>query len=129
MADPRLQQWHKAVFEQDQDTLRELLHPEVEFYSPAFWKPKSGQDIAFFILTTVIDIFEDFTYHREWIDGNEMALEFSAGVNGKSVKGIDLIRWNDAGQITHFEVMVRPLNGLAQLAEQIGERFKQAGLL
>lgn len=128
MTDSRLASWHRVVHDQDMDELNKILHPDIEFRSPAFWKPKHGCDAAQFILSNVIDIFGDFTYHREWIDGNEFALEFSAIVGEKSIKGIDLIRWNDKNQITHFEVMVRPLNGLTALAQEMGARFKAAGL-
>ena len=41
---------------------------------------------------------------------------------------IDLIRWNDAGQITDFKVMVRPLKAVNMLHQQMGamlDRLKQ----
>lgn len=129
MSDPRLVKWHKVVAEKNTDTLTELLHPEVEFHSPTFWGAKEGGHVAHFILCQVLDIFEDFEYHREWIDGNNFALEFSCKVEDKNIKGIDLIQWNDEGQIIHFEVLVRPLNGLARLADLMTQRFMDAGLL
>jgi hypothetical protein len=46
-------------------------------------------------------------------------------VSGKSLKGIDMIRFNDRGQIIDFEVMIRPMSGLAALAEQMGQRISQ----
>ena len=52
--------------------------------------------------------------------------------NGKETqgfKGIDLITWNDEGRIVRFEVMVRPLNGLALLLEKMTERLRDAGLI
>lgn len=52
-------------------------------------------------------------------------LEFSADVSGKSLKGIDMIRFNAQGKIIDFEVMIRPMSGLAVLAEQMGARFAQ----
>ena len=127
MSDQNLQRWHKVVFEQDMALLQELLDDNVEFHSPTVWKPKLGRDVTAFILSNVIDLFEDFTYHREWVNGNEMALEFSAGVRGKNVKGVDLIRWNDEGRIIHFEVLVRPLNGLQALFEEMSDRVVAAG--
>ncbi|ARN72686.1 hypothetical protein [Oceanicoccus sagamiensis] len=127
MSDNNLQRWHKVVFEQDMVLLQELLDDNVEFHSPTVWKPKLGRDVTAFILSNVIDLFEDFQYHREWTDGNEMALEFSAAVRGKNVKGVDLIRWNDEGKIIHFEVLVRPLNGLQALFEEMSDRVVAAG--
>ncbi len=127
MSDQNLERWHKVVFEQDMELLQTLLDENVEFHSPTVWSPKLGRDVTAFILSNVIDLFEDFQYHREWTDGNEMALEFSASVRGKNVKGVDLIRWNDEGKIIHFEVLVRPLNGLQALFEEMSDRVVAAG--
>ncbi|AQQ69060.1 hypothetical protein Mag101_16555 [Microbulbifer agarilyticus] len=127
MTDSRLEQWHQVVFQRDQELLRQLLAENIEFHSPTVWKPKHGRDVAQFILMNVIDIFQGFEYHRQWVDGNEMALEFSATIDGKSIKGIDLIRWDDNGQIIHFEVMVRPLNGLQKLFDEMNARVVAAG--
>jgi hypothetical protein len=33
------------------------------------------------------------------------------------VHGIDMLRWNDAGQLTSVTVMVRPLRGLQKLID------------
>jgi hypothetical protein len=77
------------------------------------------------ILNTVVNVFEDFAYHRELAtaDGLNVVLEFSAHVGGKQLKGIDMIRFNEAGKIVEFEVMVRPLSGLQALGEQMGQRL------
>ena len=40
---------------------------------------------------------------------------------GKDVKGVDLIRFEEDGRITEFEVMIRPLSGLQALAEEMGK--------
>ena len=74
--------------------------------------------------STVIDVFEDFTYHREFFtdDGKNATLEFSAHVGGKQLKGVDLIKFDDAGLITEFEVMIRPASGLMALGEEMGKR-------
>ena len=52
-----------------------------------------------------------------------MVLEFSANVGDKQLKGIDLIRFDTDGKIVDFEVMIRPLNGLQALGEQMGQRI------
>jgi hypothetical protein len=49
------------------------------------------------ILTTVSEVLQDFTYHREIIGGNSGALEFSARVGDQWLRGIDLIRLDDDG--------------------------------
>jgi SnoaL-like protein len=129
MTNERLELWHKVVFEKDYDLLQELLHEDVEFHSPTLWQPKLGRDVTAYILQMITGIFEDFQYHREWIDGNNFALEFSATVDGKNLKGIDLIRWNDEGQIVHFEVMLRPINTLQLVFEKMTQHLRDAGFI
>ena len=123
-----LDRWHQCLFEQQMKTVGELLHEDVEFHSPTVWQPKQGKPVTQFILQTIFTIFEDFQYHREWVDDNTMALEFSATVDGKNLKGIDLITWNDEAKIIRFEVMLRPINTLQLVFEKMSERIVAAGL-
>jgi hypothetical protein len=122
-----LERWHKAVLNNDADLLRKLLDKNVEFHSPTVWTPKTGREVVLFILTNVSEVFQDFRYHREWVDGNDIALEFSATVSDRNIKGIDLIKWNNEGKIIHFEVLIRPLNGLKVMFEEMNARVKSAG--
>jgi hypothetical protein len=43
------------------------------------------------------------------------------------VKGIDLIQFDDNGEIINFEVLIRPLSGLIALGEDMNRRFADAG--
>ncbi len=129
MSQENLDRWHQVVANKDMTLLRELLDENVEFHSPTVWQPKKGRDITQYILKMVIDIFQDFEYQREWIDGENLALEFSARVDDKKVKGIDLIRWNDQGKIVHFEVMLRPINGLQLMLDKMTKNLQDAGFV
>lgn len=129
MNNKNLERWHKVVLEKDFDLLQELLDENVEFHSPTVWQPKVGREVTAYILQMLIDIVENFQYHREWIEGNDFALEFSAQVDGKNLKGIDLIRWNDEGKIVHFEVMLRPINTLQLVFEKMTQRLRDAGFI
>ena len=121
-----LQTWHRMVAEREMALLDELLAEDVVFYSPVAFNPYPGKAVVSFILQNVIQVFENFTYHREFIseDGQNVVLEFSANVAEAKLKGIDMIRFNDQGQIVEFEVMIRPKRGLEALAAQMGERIK-----
>ena len=125
----QLQQWHQVVNNKDFKLLNSILAENVEFHSPTVWQPKQGRQITAYILKTVIGIFEDFSYHREFIDGDSVALEFSAKVGDKQIKGVDLIRWNEQGQIEHFEVLIRPLNGLQAMLELMTAELQKAGFV
>lgn len=129
MKSDNLERWHRAVLEQDGNLLSELLDENVVFHSPTVGTPKTGKPLVHFILTTVIDVFDEFTYLREWQSSNDMDLEFSAKVGDKQVKGVDLIKWSDEGKIIHFEVAMRPLRGVQALFEVMNSRFEHAGLL
>ncbi|HOK00860.1 MAG TPA: nuclear transport factor 2 family protein [Spirochaetota bacterium] len=122
-----LEKWHKIVFEKDMNLLKELISDKIIFYSPVVFKPKQTKEEAIFVLSNVIEVLQNFRYHREFIDGNDWALEFSAEVAGKSVKGIDLIHFDENGQIVNFEVLIRPLSGLIALGEDMNRRFAAAG--
>ena len=122
-----VQRWHTMLQNHDMSILSELLADDVVFRSPVAYQPYAGKQVVFFILTNVIQVFENFTYHREFYteDGENVVLEFSANVSGKSLKGIDMVRFNAQGKIIDFEVMIRPMSGLAALAEKMGARFAQ----
>ncbi|WP_238947926.1 nuclear transport factor 2 family protein [Caldimonas brevitalea] len=105
--------------------LSELLHPRAVFRSPMAHTPYPGAQAVQLILGTVIKVFENFTYHREFVDtdGHSVVLEFSATVHGKQLKGIDMIRFDEDGKIVDFEVMIRPMSGLQALGEEMGRRL------
>ncbi len=123
---PAIQKWHDMIATRDMSLLSDLLADDVVFRSPVAFKPYEGKQVVFFILTNVIQVFENFTYHREFFteDEQSVVLEFSAVVSEKQLKGIDMIRFNKQGQIVEFEVMIRSLSGLQALAAQMGERIK-----
>ena len=120
-----VQRWHEMLQTADMSILNELLAEDVVFRSPVAYQPYPGKQVVSFILTNVIQIFENFTYHREFYseDGFNVVLEFSANVGEKKLKGIDMIQFNQQGQIIDFEVMLRPKSGLEALAAQMGQRM------
>nr|BFD42006.1 nuclear transport factor 2 family protein [Pseudomonas sp. FFPRI_1] len=124
-AQATLQRWHSMVARQDLSALPELLSPQVVFRSPMAHTPYPGAPVVATILGTVLQVFQDFTYHRELAtaDGLNLVLEFSARVGEREVKGIDMIRFDETGQIIEFEVMVRPMSGLQALGEEMGKRL------
>lgn len=50
-------------------------------------------------------------------------LEFGPEVGDKQLKGVDIIRFDGAGKIIEFEVMVRPFSGLLALGGEMGKRL------
>ncbi|MCG6540123.1 nuclear transport factor 2 family protein [Pseudomonas sp. KSR10] len=120
-----VQRWHRMIDAQDLQQLPELLHPRAVFRSPMAFKPYESAVAVNLILNTVVTVFEDFEYHRQLVspDGLNVVLEFSARVGDRQLKGIDMIRFDESGLITDFEVMVRPMSGLQALGEEMGRRL------
>ena len=117
--------WHQMVARQDLGELNTIVHPDAVFRSPVAHQAYTPAPALILALSTVIQVFKNFTYHRQLAtdDGLSVVLEFSADVGDKKVKGIDLIRFNEQGQIVEFEVMMRPLSGLQALAMEMGQRL------
>ncbi len=53
-----------------------------------------------------------FRYVREIVGSTDAMLEFETEIEGVSVNGVDIIKWNEAGQIVEFKVMLRPLKAI-----------------
>ena len=116
--------WHKMAAAKDFTDLASISAPDVLFRSPAFFKPYAGKDAFSLVISTVITIFEDFQYHRSFVtpDSQSVVLEFSARIGDSQLKGIDMIRFAENGQIAEFEVMIRPANALLTLGKLMSER-------
>jgi len=119
-----LQAWHDLLEKREFDRLRPLAAETVVFRSPAFFTPYPGVEALVHIIATVNTIFQEFVYHREfWTEGYDaVVLEFSARIGDKTLKGIDIISFDDAGQIREFEVMIRPANAAVALGEAMAAK-------
>ena len=119
-----LETWHAIVSAGDITALPSILADSVVFRSPAFFKPYPGKEAITLVLGTVLTVFEDFAYHRQFhnADGLSVVLEFSARIGDKSLKGIDMFQFDADGLITEMEVMIRPGNALMALGQTMAER-------
>lgn len=117
--------WHDGIKRLDLSRLPEIVHPDAVFRSPMAHTAYGPAPALIMVLGTVIQVFENFTYHREFAsdDGLSVVLEFSANVGDKKLKGIDMIQFDTSGKITDFEVMVRPFSGLQALGTEMGKRL------
>jgi hypothetical protein len=122
-----LERWHRMVSINGLGRVGELMHSDIVFRSPAVFKPYHGATAASLILNSVAQVFEDFVYHRQMpsSDGLGITLEFTARIGDKSLKGVDIIRFNADGLIKEFEVLIRPLNALQTLTEIVADKLKR----
>lgn len=121
-----LARWHEMVAGGDLSKVGEIAREDVLFRSPVAHTPYKGREALTLLLSTVATVFEDFAYHRQFVceDGMGVALEFSAHIGGKQLKGADFIRFDEHGLIAEFEVMIRPASGLMALGQAMGARLE-----
>jgi hypothetical protein len=114
MTDHPLETWHRLVRTQDPSGLSVLLAEDAVFYSPVVHTPQRGRKLVAGYLTAAFQVFfnSSFRYVREIVGAADAVLEFETEIDGVLVNGVDLIKWNDAGQIVEFKVMIRPLKAI-----------------
>ena len=111
--------WHALVDSNNMQGLDDLLADDVVFHSPVVHTPQVGKAITSQYLRAAAKVFanDSFRYVRETVGPDHAILEFEVQIDGIHVNGVDMISWNDAGRITEFKVMIRPLKAI-QLIHQ-----------
>ena len=111
--------WHRLVETRDVRGLDALLDDDAVFLSPVVHTPQRGRRLTAAYLSAAFHVFfnPSFRYAREIVGPNDAMLEFETEIDGILVNGVDIIRWNDAGRIVEFKVMLRPLKAI-QLIHQ-----------
>lgn len=115
-----LTRWHEVVEAKDPALLDALLADDAVFRSPAVHTAQEGKELTTSYLRAALHVLgPTLAYQHEWYDGSSAVLEFTAELDGLTVHGVDMFRWDTAGRITEFTVMVRPFKGLQKLMERM----------
>lgn len=129
MHNANLARWH-AYMEGGSDpaALTALLADDAVFHSPVVHTPQQGKAIVMAYLVAASHVLgnEKFHYVRELVDGDEMMLEFVTELDGITINGVDIIRWNTNGTISDFKVMVRPLKAINKVWEMMAAQLEAA---
>ena len=121
-----LQDWHRFVASQDTELLRELLAEDCVFLSPVVHTPQRGRDITLLYLSGAMHVLQnDFHYLKEVVDDRHAVLEFVCEIDDLQVNGVDIISFDDAGKISEFKVMIRPLKAINMVHRKMGEMLEQ----
>ena len=128
MTDHPLETWHRLVRAHDPSGLDALLADDAVFHSPVVHSPQRGRPLVAAYLRAAFQVFFNptFRYVREIVGISDAMLEFETELDGVQVNGVDLIRWNDAGRITDFTVMIRPLKAINLIHQRMAAML-QAG--
>lgn len=145
-----IDRWHD-VLRGGMTGLEDLLHEDCTFLSPIVFTPQRGRDITILYLQAAGNTLatptapaddgsaaddegdrrdNPFRYVKQVLDGHHAVLEFETEVDGISVNGVDIISCDDDGRIVEFKVMIRPLQAVNKVHEQMKamlERMQSTG--
>lgn len=118
--------WHLLVRTQDPSGLSALLAEDAVFHSPVVHTPQRGRKLASWYLSAAFHVFFNptFRYVREIVGPSDAVLEFETEIDGILVNGVDLIKWNESGQIVEFKVMLRPLKAINLVHQRMASRLQ-----
>jgi hypothetical protein len=134
-----IEKWYEVIKSDNPDKYDEILAEDCVFYSPVVYTPQRGREITKMYLMAAGGVFggEDspkeildenspskFKYIKEIIGENSAVLEFETEIDGIYVNGIDLISWNEENKITEFKVIVRPLQAVNKLHQQMQDMLE-----
>lgn len=124
-----LARWHGYMEGgNDPALLSDLLADDAVFHSPVVHTPQAGKPVVMAYLVAASHVLgnDSFHYVRELVDGDEMMLEFVTELDGISINGVDIIRFNAEGKISDFKVMVRPLKAINKVWEMMAAQLEAA---
>jgi SnoaL-like domain len=112
-----------AVESGDAEALRSTLAEDVVFNSPVVFTPYRGIEAVAPLLAAAVSVFEDFRYTGAVGDGDRQVLVFEARVGDRNVQGVDILRLDPDGLVAELTVMLRPMSGVAAMAEAMRRRL------
>lgn len=123
-----LEKWHALVRSQNPAGLDELLADDAVFVSPVVHTAQRGKAITKAYLSAAFLVFfnPSFRYVREIVGPSDAMLEFETEIDGISVNGVDIIKWNATGKIVEFKVMVRPLKAITVIHERMAKMLSSS---
>ena len=121
--------WHRLVDEQNPGGLDALLDDDAVFVSPVVHAPQRGKKLAAAYLSAAFQVFFNptFRYVREIVGPSDAMLEFETEIDGILVNGVDIIKWNEAGRVVEFKVMIRPLKAINAVHQAMGQQLAASG--
>ena len=148
MIEAVIEKWHAHLRGELPGGFDELLDDDVVFYSPIVYTPQRGKAITTMYLQAAgqtlpgeksagaasgkgnEDPRDGFATRRRCMAGDTAVLEFETTVEGKYVNGVDIIRCNEEGRIVEIRVMLRPLQAVNLVHQQMKaalERMQSEG--
>jgi hypothetical protein len=118
--------WHRIIGNRSREELSQWLADDAVFHSPVVHTPQRGKALVLAYLLAAFEVLgnEHFRYVREIIGQQDAVLEFETELDGITVNGVDLIRWNEQGRVVEFKVMVRPLKAIQAVHQRMAAKLE-----
>jgi hypothetical protein len=119
------ERWEQIAESGEFDLLDQLLADDVIFESPIVHTPQVGRAITKAYLIAAVKVLggPDARFVNRWFGERSAVLELETRIDGLTINGVDIISWNPEGQITHFKVMIRPLQAINALHQAMGRQL------
>jgi hypothetical protein len=133
--------WHAYLRGELPGGLDGLLDDDVILYSPIVFSPQRGKAITTLYLQAATQTFpgdqvtastkegefpeRSFRYTKSVLSGDNAVLEFETTIEGTYVNGVDIITCNADGRIIEFRVMIRPLQAVNRVHEQMAAMLER----
>ncbi|MEC8180171.1 nuclear transport factor 2 family protein [Citromicrobium bathyomarinum] len=123
-----LAEWHTLATAPDPERLARLVAQDAVFHSPVVHTPQEGRALVVSYLSAAAATLGqgEFRYVRELVDGQNVMLEFTCVLDGIQVNGVDIIRFDEAGMIADFKVMIRPIKAVNKVWEMMAAQLEKA---
>lgn len=140
MIEQTVARWHEFLRGDLPGGLDELLHDDVVFLSPIVFSPQRGKALTTMYLHAAAQTLAPrpetgavatpptptagstdrrFRYVKEVCAGSHAFLEFETFIGDTYVNGVDIITVDEDGKIIEFKVMIRPLQAVNLVHEQM----------
>lgn len=124
-----LERWHRVMADGHSPAgLAAIIHPDAVFHSPVVHTPQRGRDLVVAYLAAAGQTLgnDSFRYVRELVQGDDAMLEFVTEMEGITVNGVDIIRFDDDGMIVDFKVMIRPLKAVNKVWDMMAAQLERS---
>lgn len=139
-----MERWHQHMSGTLEGGLDAVLHPDVTFISPVVFTPQEGREITKMYLMAAGGTLgggnkdkaerdaeeaegKGFRYTKKVIQGHHAVLEFETTMDGKYVNGVDIFTCDDDSMVTEMKVMIRPLQAMNVVHEQMKAMLETLG--
>lgn len=139
-----MERWHQHIKGELEGGLDSVLHPDVTFISPVVFTPQEGREITKMYLMAAGGTIgggnkdkaereaeeaegKGFRYTKEVVQGHHAVLEFETTMGGKYVNGVDIFTCDDDGMVIEMKVMIRPLQAMNMVHQQMQDMLETLG--